>query len=112
MMYGPAKKLSRVNADLQQAMAAAERIFEMLDTHSEVAGARRTRRRCRRSRGAIEFRDVHFAYGGADAATLRGVSFTVGGRPDAGDRRPQRRRQDDARQPDPAVLRRDRRRDR
>src|SRR5688572_8704862 len=36
MMYGPAKKLSRVNADLQQAIAAAERIFEMLDTHSEV----------------------------------------------------------------------------
>ena len=36
MMYGPAKKLSRVNADLQQATAAAERIFEILDTHSEV----------------------------------------------------------------------------
>ena len=36
MMYGPARKLSRVNADLQQATAAAERIFEILDTHSEV----------------------------------------------------------------------------
>ena len=41
MMYAPAKKLSRVNADLQQAMAAGERIFEMLDTHSEVRGAPR-----------------------------------------------------------------------
>ena len=37
MMYGPAKKLSRVNANLQQAIAAAGRIFEMLDTHTEVA---------------------------------------------------------------------------
>ncbi len=36
MMYGPAKKLSRVNANLQQAIAAAGRIFEMLDTHTEV----------------------------------------------------------------------------
>ena len=36
MMYTPIKKLSRVNANLQQAMAASERIFEMLDTHSEV----------------------------------------------------------------------------
>ena len=36
MMYAPVKKLSRVNANLQQAMAAAERIFEMLDTHTEV----------------------------------------------------------------------------
>ena len=39
MMYGPAKKLSRVNADLQQASAAGERIFEMLETHSEVTEA-------------------------------------------------------------------------
>ena len=38
-MYGPAKKLSRVNANLQQAIAASERIFEMLDTHTEVHGA-------------------------------------------------------------------------
>jgi subfamily B ATP-binding cassette protein MsbA len=77
MMYGPAKKLSRVNSDLQQAMAAAERIFEMLDTHSEVQerpDAAALPPLCR----GIEFRDVQFAYGGADAATLRGVSFSVG----------------------------------
>src|SRR6266542_6490071 len=36
LMYGPAKKLSRVNANLQQAIAASERIFELLDTRSEV----------------------------------------------------------------------------
>ena len=36
MMYTPIKKLSRVNASIQQAIAAAQRIFEMLDTHSEV----------------------------------------------------------------------------
>ena len=36
MMYTPIKKLSRVNANIQQAIAAAERIFEMLDTHTEV----------------------------------------------------------------------------
>ena len=36
MMYTPIKKLSRVNTNLQQAMAASERIFTMLDTHTEV----------------------------------------------------------------------------
>jgi subfamily B ATP-binding cassette protein MsbA len=77
MMYGPAKKLSRVNADLQQAIAAAERIFEMLDTHSEV-GERAGAAPLPPFTRAIEFRDVQFAYGGADDATLRGVSFTVG----------------------------------
>jgi subfamily B ATP-binding cassette protein MsbA len=78
MMYGPAKKLSRVNANLQQAIAAAERIFEMLDTHSEVrerAGAAELPR----FQDVIEFRDVHFSYAGAEDATLRGVSFNVRG---------------------------------
>ena len=77
MMYGPAKKLSRVNADLQQAMAAGERIFDMLDTHSEVTEAPDAVP-LPPFRKAIEFRDVRFSYGGAEAATLRGVTFTVG----------------------------------
>src|SRR5436305_11147643 len=59
LMYGPAKKLSRVNANLQQAIAASERIFEMLDTHTEVlegAGAIVLPPFQR----SIEFRDVEF----------------------------------------------------
>ena len=50
LMYAPAKKLSRVNANMQQTIAAAERIFEMLDTHTEVAESPDRRSRCRRSR--------------------------------------------------------------
>ena len=76
MMYGPAKKLSRVNADLQQAMAAGERIFAMLDTHSEVREAPDAAPLPPFTQ-AIEFRDVRFAYAGAEAATLHGVSFSV-----------------------------------
>ena len=70
-MYGPAKKLSRVNANLQQAIAASERIFEMLDTHTEVQRAAGRARRCAPFRRAIEFRDVGFGYddgAGADPA--------------------------------------------
>ena len=76
MMYAPAKKLSRVNANIQTAMAASERIFTILDTHSEVEdrpGAPPVERFSR----AIEFRDVQFAYAGAEGATLDGVSLTV-----------------------------------
>lgn len=76
LMYGPAKKLSRVNASLQQAMAAAERLFEMLDTHTEVEeqpGAAPLPP----FRRSVEFRHVAFSYAGAEQATLRGVSFTV-----------------------------------
>ena len=77
MMYGPAKKLSRVNASLQQAIGASERIFEILDTRSEV-GEKPNAVVMPRVRNAIEFRDVHFSYADADGAvTLQGVSFTV-----------------------------------
>jgi subfamily B ATP-binding cassette protein MsbA len=76
MMYGPAKKLSRVSASLQQAVAAADRIFEMLDTHSEVR-ERPGAQPLSPFRGAIDFCDVHFTYGGAEASTLRGVALRV-----------------------------------
>jgi ABC-type multidrug transport system fused ATPase/permease subunit len=39
MMYAPIKKLSRVNATMQQTIAAAERIFEVIDTHTELTDA-------------------------------------------------------------------------
>ena len=76
-MYGPIKKLSRVNAHLQQAGAAAERVFEVLDTRSEVPD-RPSARPLAPLRAAISFRDVGFAYDDAPAdPVLRGVSFEV-----------------------------------
>jgi subfamily B ATP-binding cassette protein MsbA len=77
MMYAPAKKLSRVNADLQQARAAAERIFAMLDTHSEVH-ERPDAIALPPVQRDVEFRDVHFTYAGAQSETLAGVSLRVG----------------------------------
>jgi subfamily B ATP-binding cassette protein MsbA len=76
LMYGPAKKLSRVNANLQQAIAASERIFEMLDTHTEVA-ERPGALQLPPFQRAIEFRDVGFGYEEATSRILRGVSFGV-----------------------------------
>ena len=77
MMYTPVKKLSRVNASLQQAMAASERIFQVLDTHSEVK-ERLNAAPIRPLRHAIEFQSVAFSY--ADRPNkfiLREVSFSV-----------------------------------
>jgi subfamily B ATP-binding cassette protein MsbA len=76
MMYGPAKKLSRVNATLQQAIAAAERIFEMLDTHTEVV-ERPGAPALAPFQSAIEFRDVGFGYDEGGGRILRNVSFAV-----------------------------------
>jgi ATP-binding cassette, subfamily B, bacterial MsbA len=76
MMYAPIKKLSRVNATLQQTIAASERIFEMLDTHTELedeADAVALPRFCR----TIAFRDVTFKYEGDRRSILRDVSFDI-----------------------------------
>ncbi len=77
LMYGPIKKLSRVNANLQQAVAASERIFELLDLHTEVREAPGAKPLSAFS-DAIEFRDVVFGYeDGHGRNTLKGVSFAV-----------------------------------
>jgi subfamily B ATP-binding cassette protein MsbA len=77
LMYEPIKRLSRVNATLQQAMAAAQRIFELLDTHTEVHD-RPGAVPISRPRRSVDFRQVTFAYGDRDRRTvLDGVSFRV-----------------------------------
>ena len=59
-------------------MAASERIFELLDTHTEVRERAERRSRCRRSPTRSNSRDVGFGYeDGHGRNTLRGVSFTV-----------------------------------
>jgi subfamily B ATP-binding cassette protein MsbA len=77
LMYAPAKKLSRVNANVQQTIAAADRIFEMMDTHTEVAESP-SALPLPPFTAEIEFRDVSFAYEDAHPrSTLRGLSFRV-----------------------------------
>lgn len=77
LLYAPIKRLSRVNAGLQQSIAAAERIFELLDMDTEVPqvpGAPMLAR----PRQSVEFRDVGFAYDDApDRFILRHISFTA-----------------------------------
>jgi ATP-binding cassette, subfamily B, bacterial MsbA len=77
MLYTPIKRLSRVNANLQQSIAAATRIFEVLDTHSEVLERPGARPLAPVTR-SIEFKDVSFAYDdGAGKTVLKNVSFSA-----------------------------------
>ncbi|HUR19991.1 MAG TPA: lipid A export permease/ATP-binding protein MsbA [Vicinamibacterales bacterium] len=76
-LYAPIKKLSRVNAGLQQAIAASQRIFEMLDTHSEVK-ERPGAASMAPLRSTVEFRGVGFAYDDSrDRHILQHISFTA-----------------------------------
>ena len=76
LMYGPVKKLSRVNANIQQAIAAAERIFETLDTHKETRD-RPSAEILTGFTAKIEFRDVVFGYNRDVQPILKGVSFSI-----------------------------------
>ncbi len=77
MMYQPIKRLSRVNANIQQARAASERVFDMMDTNSEVR-ERPGAQPIARLRSGITFRDVSFAYDDGDRSeVLNGISFHV-----------------------------------
>ena len=77
MMYGPVKKLSRVNAQFHQGMACAERVFEVLDTRSEIADSP-SAVPLARPRRDIVFDHVSFTYPDAPASpVLRDVSFRV-----------------------------------
>jgi subfamily B ATP-binding cassette protein MsbA len=77
LMYGPIKKLSRVNASVQQTIAASERIFSMLDTHSEVQELPNAPALAA-LRQRVEFRHVSFAYDDAPSQRiLDDVSFSA-----------------------------------
>ena len=75
-MYTPIKRLSRVNATLQGALAAGERIFEVLDTHEEIREAEDAKPLARMKDG-VEYREVGFRYSDSSAAVVRNVSFTA-----------------------------------
>jgi subfamily B ATP-binding cassette protein MsbA len=77
LMYGPTRKLSRVNADIQQGMAAGQRIFELMDRHTEVR-ERPGARALPPLRERVTFDRVGFQYDDHEGQhTLREVSFEV-----------------------------------
>jgi subfamily B ATP-binding cassette protein MsbA len=75
-MYTPIKRLSRVNATMQGALAAGSRIFDVLDTHQEVPEAKGAVELPRFER-EIEYKDVGFRYADGAASVLRRVAFSA-----------------------------------
>ncbi len=71
----PLKSIGQVGAELQSGLAAAERIFAILDEPDEGAALPGTRD-LGRARGEVEFQDVHFNYLPGEPV-LRGVSLKV-----------------------------------
>jgi len=76
MLYEPVKRLSGANNQIQQGLAAAERIFDILDEEVVVSDARDAQQ-LKGFKHAISFEAVGLCYTGADKAVLSDINLEV-----------------------------------
>ena len=74
LLLQPVKRLTNINALIQRGVAAARSIFDLLDEPEEDD---RGDVQLERADGAIEFRDVSFAYDNSRTRALESVSFSI-----------------------------------
>jgi subfamily B ATP-binding cassette protein MsbA len=74
LMYQPFKSLARIYAAVQQGIAGAERVFEILDTHPDVQ-ERPGARPAQRFTESIEFDDVSFGY--REKLVLKNINLRI-----------------------------------
>ena len=74
MAYEPMKRLANLNASLQEGLAGAERLFDLLDTEPAIRQRPDARDLTVRD-GAVRLENVTFAYGSDSGAALRDVSL-------------------------------------
>ena len=75
LFYTPISTLTRVVEDMQQALAGAERVFEVLDTEPDIKDKPRAKK-VGKLTGSIEFQNVSFSYKG-HIPVLDNISFKV-----------------------------------
>jgi ABC-type multidrug transport system fused ATPase/permease subunit len=76
LFYTPINEIHSLNHMLQHALAASERVFEILDTKAEVEDRPGAVRPVERLKGAVEYRHVVFGYR-KDGTVLSEVNLTV-----------------------------------
>jgi ABC-type multidrug transport system fused ATPase/permease subunit len=72
----PVRTLSHLNIDVQQGLAAAKRIFEILDTEPQTKSSPESVR-MDSLKNKITFENISFSYDSTDKAVLSNVSFEV-----------------------------------
>jgi len=76
MLYGPVRRLSNVSNQIQQAIPAAQRVFELLDLRQTVVD-RPDARALREFQDGIAFEHVSFTYDDGSEPVLHDISFGV-----------------------------------
>lgn len=76
MSYGPLRAVATVQTSLQEGVAAAQRIFKLVDAPIQI-GDRADAQSVSVTRGAVEFDAVNFHYPGRSSQAVSDLSFTV-----------------------------------
>ena len=74
LLFSPIKRLTGVNAQVQQGIAAAASVFALIDAPVETDAGRV---RVRRAAGRLEIEAVTFRYPGTERPALDSVGFTI-----------------------------------
>ena len=74
ILIKPIRQLTEVNSAIQKGIAAAESIFEIIDSDSEVDSGSVVRDSVK---GKFEFRAINFAYPGTGRMVLEDINFSV-----------------------------------
>ncbi len=75
MFYQPINALSQILENLQQALAGAERVFEVLETESEIK-EKENAIELKDVKGKITFENVYFSYN-SEIPVLKNISFEI-----------------------------------
>lgn len=74
MMIAPIKHIAAANEDLQIGLAAAQSVFDLIDSPHEINEGSK---QIARARGEIEFRNVSIRYENAKRLAIDNLSFTI-----------------------------------
>ena len=75
IFYQPILALGRINEGLQQALASAERVLEVVNEEPDIKDSKDAKI-IERAKGAIEFRDINFRYV-ENIPVLKNISFKI-----------------------------------
>ncbi len=76
MLYRPIRKLSKSNNIINQGLAAAERVFKVLDEAKDIK-EKKSGRVVSKIRGDIEFKNVYFKYEDSEDFVLKDINLKV-----------------------------------
>ncbi|MCX8505408.1 MAG: ABC transporter transmembrane domain-containing protein [Alphaproteobacteria bacterium] len=76
LAYEPVKRLANLNANLQEGLASAQRVFAVIDSAPQITDPPNAAT-LNLQRGEVTFENVRFSYGGGRGNALDGIDLTL-----------------------------------